>query len=284
MVASEAKQKGCRRKEVGETEKRDCEEECERRLRKEIAKGTKEELNERTRKGDERRSGGGGGRKGDARRVLILVCKPLSPDRPCTQCTKVFKKHGSLMSHQTQKESCRLALARAALADRDLNAEALPIGFSSAMDDFETLEEDPPQFDGPPPLDREVEEIMDDIYTTFEMARPPRSAEPPAAEVPIAPQPPQPSPKTSLPAIIIDTFDDAGQVLHKEQGTYERWVKKHGCVDNPYHPFTSKLEWEVARWAKLEGPGAAALDRLLHYPSVSSLFILGDRRTSLHKY
>ncbi|KAI0798229.1 hypothetical protein C8Q75DRAFT_790644 [Abortiporus biennis] len=32
---------------------------------------------------------------------------------------------------------------------------------------------------------------------------------------------------------------------------------------NPYHPFTSQLDWEVAYWAKTEGPGSNATTHLL---------------------
>ena len=38
----------------------------------------------------------------------------------------------------------------------------------------------------------------------------------------------------------------------------------------PYAPFKSKLDWEVARWAKLRGPGATALTDLLKIENVSS--------------
>jgi hypothetical protein len=38
---------------------------------------------------------------------------------------------------------------------------------------------------------------------------------------------------------------------------------------NPYAPFTSQLDWEVARWAKLRGPGATAITELLKIPGVS---------------
>ncbi|KAF8869819.1 hypothetical protein BD779DRAFT_1479404 [Infundibulicybe gibba] len=34
-------------------------------------------------------------------------------------------------------------------------------------------------------------------------------------------------------------------------------------INNPYAPFISKLDWEVARWAKLRGPGSTAVSDLL---------------------
>lgn len=33
--------------------------------------------------------------------------------------------------------------------------------------------------------------------------------------------------------------------------------------DNPYHPFASKMDWEIAKWAKLRGPSSTATTELL---------------------
>jgi hypothetical protein len=39
--------------------------------------------------------------------------------------------------------------------------------------------------------------------------------------------------------------------------------------ENPYHPFNSKIEWEVARWAKLRGATSTAFTDLLSIDGVS---------------
>ena len=39
--------------------------------------------------------------------------------------------------------------------------------------------------------------------------------------------------------------------------------------NNPYAPFASKLDWEIARWAKLRGPGSTAFTDLLAIEEVS---------------
>lgn len=39
---------------------------------------------------------------------------------------------------------------------------------------------------------------------------------------------------------------------------------------NPWAPFASQLDWEVARWAKLRGPSSTALTELLKIPEVWS--------------
>lgn len=40
---------------------------------------------------------------------------------------------------------------------------------------------------------------------------------------------------------------------------------------NPYVPFLSKLDWEVARWVKLRGPGSMAVTKLMGIEGVSQL-------------
>jgi len=48
--------------------------------------------------------------------------------------------------------------------------------------------------------------------------------------------------------------------------------------ENLYHPFASKMEWEVARWAKLRGLSSTALSDLLAIEGVSwILFVLKVR-------
>ena len=41
--------------------------------------------------------------------------------------------------------------------------------------------------------------------------------------------------------------------------------------NNPYAPFKTRMEWEVAKWAKLYGPGANSLTKLLSIPEVCNL-------------
>ena len=39
-------------------------------------------------------------------------------------------------------------------------------------------------------------------------------------------------------------------------------------ADNPYHPFANRLDWQVARWAKMCGPGSTAFSELLSIEEV----------------
>jgi hypothetical protein len=38
---------------------------------------------------------------------------------------------------------------------------------------------------------------------------------------------------------------------------------------NPYAPFSSRLDWEIGRWAKMRGPGSNSLTELLRIEGVS---------------
>ncbi|KAK7017889.1 hypothetical protein VNI00_018532 [Paramarasmius palmivorus] len=58
----------------------------------------------------------------------------------------------------------------------------------------------------------------------------------------------------------------AGAPIHYRHQNIDEQYTQHitGSLSrNPYAPFTSKLDWEVARWAKLRGPGATAMTELL---------------------
>lgn len=40
-------------------------------------------------------------------------------------------------------------------------------------------------------------------------------------------------------------------------------------AENPYSPFSSKLEWEIAHWAKMRGPSSTAFNELIEIEGVS---------------
>ena len=50
---------------------------------------------------------------------------------------------------------------------------------------------------------------------------------------------------------------------------YQRDVDTNG--QNPYAPFRSAVDWKVARWAKMRGPGSTAVTELLDIEEVSPL-------------
>jgi hypothetical protein len=53
--------------------------------------------------------------------------------------------------------------------------------------------------------------------------------------------------------------------------TYQDALPNSNAVPNVWAPFASKIDWEVARWAKLRGPGSTALSELLRIEGVSAL-------------
>src|ERR1700742_4753423 len=54
---------------------------------------------------------------------------------------------------------------------------------------------------------------------------------------------------------------------------YEKGVKT-GDVKGIYAPFSSEMEWDIVRWAKLRGPSSTALTELLQIKGVSTIFAL----------
>lgn len=42
-------------------------------------------------------------------------------------------------------------------------------------------------------------------------------------------------------------------------------------ADNVYAPFQSELDWKIAQWAKMRGPGSTAVSELLSIEGVSFL-------------
>ncbi|KAK7023555.1 hypothetical protein VNI00_016675 [Paramarasmius palmivorus] len=67
--------------------------------------------------------------------------------------------------------------------------------------------------------------------------------------------------------IVVESFPSvlAGAPIHQHRQTNDsNYTNRISDSErNPYAPFTSKLEWEVARWAKLRGPGSTAITELL---------------------
>lgn len=47
-----------------------------------------------------------------------------------------------------------------------------------------------------------------------------------------------------------------------------------GPPSNPYSPFNSKADWELAKWAKLRGPSSTAFTELMEITSVCSSLLL----------
>ena len=64
-------------------------------------------------------------------------------------------------------------------------------------------------------------------------------------------------------AISNDTEMDTGDTI--AENTHPADLR----TNNPYAPFLSKTEWEIARWAKLRGPGSTGFSELMGIDGVS---------------
>lgn len=75
---------------------------------------------------------------------------------------------------------------------------------------------------------------------------------------------------------VVVPFPDvqAGKIIGDEESSYRKYENGMGNSDaNVYAPFASKREWEIAKWAKLRGPGSTALTDLLKIEGVSAFTV-----------
>jgi hypothetical protein len=96
----------------------------------------------------------------------------------------------------------------------------------------------------------------------------------------------EPSPRGLERGPFIEKFcGKAGEPVERNQDHlgYVRYSRDLQSEDVPseWAPFSSRMEWEVARWAKLRGPSSTALSELLHINGVRWLS-LSSSTTSLN--
>lgn len=87
----------------------------------------------------------------------------------------------------------------------------------------------------------------------------------------------------------VDTFPTttgAGEIVQEplrrqnEYDTYSSSMKTD--PRNVYAPFASEMDWAVARWAKLQGPGSTSVSELLHIKGVSAQHSEAENSLNLH--
>ena len=54
---------------------------------------------------------------------------------------------------------------------------------------------------------------------------------------------------------------------------YEEYQDGFDDQENPWTPFNSRIDWEVARWAKMQGPSSTAVSDLLKIDGVRVLLL-----------
>lgn len=136
------------------------------------------------------------------------------------------------------------------------------------LPEVDEQESDPPSDDEYPLGDPFSVEDMgaEFVFTTPKISNPAPPSESSAANLPNA---------TDDAAIrrvaepVREIFDGAGKVLSQSTSTYESWKKKSTAGTSPYAPFTSQIDYGIAKWAKELGPGDTALSKLLEIPGVS---------------
>ena len=78
----------------------------------------------------------------------------------------------------------------------------------------------------------------------------------------------------------------AGHPLpHSAASTDSVYAKIVCGQDNLWAPFASEMDWKVAHWAKLRGPGSTAFSDLLNIEGVSMFFLeLSDKVAKIYIY
>ena len=89
-------------------------------------------------------------------------------------------------------------------------------------------------------------------------------------------QPPA-TPRTPDSTQFIVKFPGTGKILGTQPSLagYQQYADNFHAEENnlsEWAPFSTRLEWEIARWAKLRGPSSTALSELLQIDGVSQLF------------
>jgi len=68
--------------------------------------------------------------------------------------------------------------------------------------------------------------------------------------------------------IFFQYFPGVGKIYHTDEDVHPAYSEENCYQNNPFYPFASKLDWEIARWANEDGPGQAAFTRLLNIDGV----------------
>lgn len=198
---------------------------------------------------------------------LPLYVPPERMSHICVHCRRSFKRAQGVASHISQSPYC---LKRENELVAQLMQDAPP---PPPLDDFESYEPDPdPDAVDDPALDDALYDMYVATHAASSRDRPPSPMPPPPPS-----GNPKPVPRATAPTsdIVVDQFKGAANVVRVEESIAKEWsARRTPTDDNPYYPFKSKLDWEVGRWAKEEGPSASALDRLLQFEGVSTFCLV----------
>lgn len=101
------------------------------------------------------------------------------------------------------------------------------------------------------------------------------------------PSQPSQAPSNPVTARFVVKFAGAGEVLETQPSLagYQQYASCLGIEENgptEWALFSTRREWEVARWAKLRGPSSTALSELLEIDGVSWSILICSARTKRH--
>ncbi|KAJ3474419.1 hypothetical protein NLI96_g12466 [Meripilus lineatus] len=187
----------------------------------------------------------------------------------CPSCHRVFKGNGSLQSHIKQAARCQwlLKTRNAVVAAPDLplggplEQNPSPPTSSTSSDCDEDIPM--PQFESlPPPLPSSPAPVPQSTSRTPRMN--PQQPQPPT---PQQPQVPTRSKAPVVDAAQVVRHPTAGKVYARSKTkTQEREAISKST--NPFAPFTNRLDWEIAKWAKETKTGDNKLNGLLEIKGV----------------
>ncbi|KAF7799078.1 hypothetical protein EIP86_010308 [Pleurotus ostreatoroseus] len=192
----------------------------------------------------------------------------------CHSCRKAFSRVGDLNSHLRQKKECQWLLK---LRQPERTLSPPPRDYADGSDH----EDDPPllSFDDIAMLDAGAGEnsAAADEGEDILMGE----GEDEAEDVPAAQTSGIRSDRAHRATVeeeleddedtYVQEFPGAAKIVgwdEKVRAEYEARGATNANSENPWHPFSSKLEWDIAEWAKESDTGDNSLTRLLTIPGV----------------
>ncbi len=76
---------------------------------------------------------------------------------------------------------------------------------------------------------------------------------------------------------IREAYPGAARIIRWDPEVHRLYEEGANGVENPWHPFATKMEWEIAKWAKESNTEDSTLNKLLTIPGASG------KTSSTHK-
>ena len=206
----------------------------------------------------------------------------------CPACAKNFTQTGFQSHlHQTKDPRCVKLFEEIVNASMELNNHEHQHfeGDNYIYDDFGQLQDEDDNYDQLQDEDEQHEEDLANLENGWEPERPGALAasyeDPPSQEVDDHDDPIMNTSRSQAENFIMDTrtvvqyskkYPDqrAGAPIKKTQLGDDNYRAALDNSSNPWAPFSSHMDWEIAKWAKLRGAGSTAFSDLLAIEGVSN--------------